>query len=1673
MANNCKIVNKYISSLRKRLTQFAATVDPSSPDYQEELNRIKLEYLGLGAKVSEEEFNNIQQEILHTSTIKKEEDKAILQLQNPSLDFQNMSKLYLNASSTYGIMKHLFTSKMFKALFIDTTNYGEEGNKYVARIPQTGQDINQNIAKVKNELISNICNYFEIDLPTPIFEIRGKEIKVNGGAYKNILQDSKIVNFLQTINENLPTLSKEYALIHSSLFILNNFDSLVGEFLPKIISNDSSLAGDITHTQYVVETEGNAPSIWSSDDLSTYGSDLYASNLGKFILSNIQKVDSNLQPIEGSYMQSQDAFVLASLLREAETEYHVRKLSFPGHPYNPNLYFKNNLTEATEVLLQAGIEGQLESLKNFKKEIYPVYKWLFLSDTDSFDVQKIYKDFYMQNQNMSNPASILNLENVLCAEIYKNAVPVYIEMTTSSKLTSKDQLPVRLINASHTFRGTAYIRNILHAALSDVAQLDVKDRNKILTGQIPKEAIRRKSISDLLSDNTNDSKEFLKVFEQLFGVPLTKDFIQRINASNKKAVIENVIFKIAEIFPRIAKSSEAERDIEIEQALKDSFLSPRSFYRADFVNLTQTIADSRQDSPITIIKNAEGKSIPIFRLESTLFEDQYLIHNLKKNAKNRAFRNFLIGNPHVLSNVNNPSAKGQVIKNIAYQGTTGLRLETISDKRVNPANNSSMQEAYINSFIGDFLGLGSLKDGHILSVQLMTLSDKSSIFTKLINLDAIVDSIGLGESKITFNKSLNDLSNRELEQLYYYYRKNQVVDEIFHIITTYNELFNMNLAIPDLNIELANSGEMLPETSDFIKNAWQAVKDEFRNRGLDKKGAAGIEQTLRVYLENHPDSNLNLIRELHYSFYKGVTTLNKNIYLHYKQVRSKRAFDNQINDYVNKNFASQELQMVNAIIKKNPVLSQLLKDYCEQHKLSYNADAVTYDTLKRKLMFEAFFRSQIMDLHFKGPQMDVVKNIRDYDEEIDPDGMSVIEADARFKAAGKRTVDLPGTKQMFAQGLINGVSPEINVAHIEEPKEEVWSPSGQVESGLEILNGSGRISYIYAMMESASIPGAPFKGVNRKTLGEHVGDYSSTLYKWAEYLVNNWHMRNSEKSVYSLSELTRKMHDIPFNEEIDLTKNLFGKPFQPKQANNRKPVYFAKGLHYYRLDNMQYLGNNTYNLSYTEVDKHGDELVEQYRNEDFLQTQNVQINSLWDLYNVIGGIESMELSNTGELTYSDNSLNMLYNYVINVGSIIDTNASSELNQSTVRQPLREKFIAVAASDSGLKRGVTNLNNKSVYTDKHLPLLTSKASTSLFGVQMDVYHHVDQDSTATEPTQTLAALATNGNTREEANEVYTAIASIIQNNMRAISVAANIDYNEENAFKIVQDLTKDIIKTINEKGTDLQQAIVDLCQTYLGVVIPISDTAFYNAFHSFNIQQLNKLALRRKYSGLGGVLNPSGNTFQVFSIGGQTVTYDDLINKAREYFEDDKDALGDFSTGTLVNLYLVTQSDYGKNEFGTSVDLFEHFAIDALQGIAGIVAQNAAYRETEFTDFWDFDETVACCGHKIQQGMVEPLDTIFYAKNNHYYKTELNTAEKYFNFVNDPEIQEVYLDITTPADLKPQIVKYNYDGETHSLYDSDAGDLSYILTSLSDTDLEEALQEMNEQGLQNEQLCKLK
>ena len=61
------------------------------------------------------------------------------------------------------------------------------------------------------------------------------------------------------------------------------------------------------------------------------------------------------------------------------------------------------------------------------------------------------------------------------------------------------------------------------------------------------------------------------------------------------------------------------------------------------------------------------------------------------------------------------------------------------------------------------------------------------------------------------------------------------------------------------------------------------------------------------------------------------------------------------------------------------------------------------------------------------------------------------------------------------------------------------------------------------------------------------------------------------------------------------------------------------------------------------------------------------------------------------LVYSEASLDLVYNYVVNVGYKKADAVDGELIQDNFEQPLRKYFISIAASDSGVKRAVGNRN----------------------------------------------------------------------------------------------------------------------------------------------------------------------------------------------------------------------------------------------------------------------------------------------------------------------------------------------------------------------------------------------
>jgi hypothetical protein len=67
---------------------------------------------------------------------------------------------------------------------------------------------------------------------------------------------------------------------------------------------------------------------------------------------------------------------------------------------------------------------------------------------------------------------------------------------------------------------------------------------------------------------------------------------------------------------------------------------------------------------------------------------------------------------------------------------------------------------------------------------------------------------------------------------------------------------------------------------------------------------------------------------------------------------------------------------------------------------------------------------------------------------------------------------------------------------------------------------------------------------------------------------------------------------------------------------------------------------------------------------------------------------------------------------------------------------------------------------------------------------------------------------------------------------------------------------------------------------VSVQLPVSDRRFYKEFIKTILEDLNKSSIIRRYSGLGGVLNPASNIMQIYSIGDKTYTFSTLLKEAR-------------------------------------------------------------------------------------------------------------------------------------------------------------------------------------------------
>lgn len=278
-----------------------------------------------------------------------------------------------------------------------------------------------------------------------------------------------------------------------------------------------------------------------------------------------------------------------------------------------------------------------------------------------------------------------------------------------------------------------------------------------------------------------------------------------------------------------------------------------------------------------------------------------------------------------------------------------------------------------------------------------------------------------------------------------------------------------------------------------------------------------------------------------------------------------------------------------------------------------------------------------------------------------------------------------------------------------------------------------------------------------------------------------------------------------------------------------------------------------------------------------------------------------------------------------------------------------------------------------------------------------------------------------------------------------------------------------------KSDDINQAqaIYDLIHEYLGNILPISDPSFYKQVHTAAMIDLNSRALSRKYPGLGGVLNPSVNTMQVFSIrtpSGQELTYDDLIRMGRRFFGE-VEAFAGLNTDQIVALTIFSHSDFGKQFLNSGGQIDGEVINDIIQS----VLDNYDLSKIDTKVLTEKAKNIAqYVGRKITLGQVEPLDTVFVIKGKDIQKITLDTAEKFFDLIRDNKIDELYLDLSTPHDLKPQRVNFTFNDAPMSIYQTAASQLAYNIQEIlnPDNDFLKLLDDLEESGAENINSCEI-
>lgn len=676
----------------------------------------------------------------------------------------------------------------------------------------------------------------------------------------------------------------------------------------------------------------------------------------------------------------------------------------------------------------------------------------------------------------------------------------------------------------------------------------------------------------------------------------------------------------------------------------------------------------------------------------------------------------------------------------------------------------------------------------------------------------------------------------------------------------------------------------------------------------------------------------------------------------------------------------------------------------------------------------------------------------------------------------KRNVIIPATLQYCQQGTKNGVSKKIKCAVIYDEKAPVNNYRGETGK-VDSADGSAQINPFQSILENLSL-GSQAVGFIKKPIWHSYDTNGGTAFlaKFATDTITNESMKASMHSSTSLFKMFKQMTNLQWTEPIDLTKpihmhtslsedasvsHLYDNWFQKIILEGQKLFYenkygektqilkfnkttTADGKVYYYTVEQTGLGTPT--KVYHMFDGQSNHYTfDSYQKAQAFETSNLQdnhtIKSLFELHTALGGIYCVDSQGNS----SEFNNKVVVNFMNNIGTRREgVPKNAIVNQANYYQPLKEYHIGYALNNTAVKNGAKNINDAESWKGD-TKLQYFEVDSDGLGMQMNADHDI-VDSELTEFSQVIAATSAYGYTYDNCDEIFKGLAkTALQASKQVLDSVdqflAQMDSDKRlEAQSALYDaigrivLTERSIKDKESLTGIISEAVLKIFNknknhTDDDVKLPFSDSNIYSEFIATLASSITKASIKRKHPGSGCVMVPGYNMITYFEIGDKKYSHRDILKKSREDLRQD--------------LYKILKET---PEYNSENDTYKDKPLKAmslqvlLQHVGGFdetvlalsnVQDNVTFNNLIVDRYLEKLQAEAPVFTDRSYFQPEDVVQIITPTGDVEQTIVLDTMEKYYAFKDriDLEGTTYRIDIKTPRNLKPSLIRWKYLDET--------------------------------------------